>query len=33
VKAALPAWCAPRELILVDRLPRTPLGKLRRGEL
>jgi O-succinylbenzoic acid--CoA ligase len=33
VKAELPAWCAPKELVLVDSLPRTALGKLRRGEL
>jgi o-succinylbenzoate---CoA ligase len=30
VKERLPAWCAPRELVLVDSLPRTALGKLRR---
>ncbi|MGE3835257.1 MAG: AMP-dependent synthetase, partial [Acidimicrobiia bacterium] len=30
VKAVLPAYSAPRELVLVDALPRTPLGKLRR---
>jgi O-succinylbenzoic acid--CoA ligase len=33
VKESLPAWCAPRELVLVDALPRTPLGKLRRSSL
>jgi O-succinylbenzoic acid--CoA ligase len=33
VKASLPPWCAPRELVLVERLPRTALGKLRRGDL
>jgi O-succinylbenzoic acid--CoA ligase len=33
VKATLPAWCAPRALVLLDALPRTPLGKLRRAEL
>jgi O-succinylbenzoic acid--CoA ligase len=33
VKAELPAWCAPKELVLVDALPRSALGKLRRGEL
>jgi O-succinylbenzoic acid--CoA ligase len=33
VKAALPAYAAPRELVLVDTLPRTPLGKLRRSQL
>lgn len=30
VRALLPAHAAPRELVLVDHLPRTPLGKLRR---
>jgi len=33
VKADLPVWCAPRQLELVDSLPRTPLGKIRRGSL
>jgi O-succinylbenzoic acid--CoA ligase len=33
VKAELPPWCAPKEVVLVDSLPRTPLGKLRRSEL
>jgi O-succinylbenzoic acid--CoA ligase len=33
VKAELAAFCAPRRLVIVDRLPRTSLGKLRRGEL
>jgi o-succinylbenzoate---CoA ligase len=33
VKAELPAWAAPKELVLVDALPRTALGKVRRGEL
>ncbi|MGH1503393.1 MAG: class I adenylate-forming enzyme family protein [Acidimicrobiales bacterium] len=31
VKADLPAWYAPRSLELVDALPTTSLGKLRRG--
>lgn len=30
VKSALPAFCAPRRLVLVDDIPRTPLGKVRR---
>jgi O-succinylbenzoic acid--CoA ligase len=30
VKASLPAYCAPRELVLSDRLARTALGKLVR---
>lgn len=30
VKERLPAWCAPRELVLVDAVPRTALGKVRR---
>ncbi|CAA9242325.1 MAG: O-succinylbenzoic acid--CoA ligase [uncultured Acidimicrobiales bacterium] len=33
VKQELPAFCAPRELVLCETLPRTALGKLRRGEL
>jgi O-succinylbenzoic acid--CoA ligase len=30
VKERLPAYAAPRELVLVDDLPRTALGKIRR---
>jgi O-succinylbenzoic acid--CoA ligase len=33
VKEVLPAWCAPRQLVLVDDLPRTALGKVRRDQL
>ncbi len=33
VKAALAAHAAPRELVLVDEIPRTALGKVRRGAL
>jgi len=33
VKAELPAWCAPKDLVLVDALPRTALGKVRRRDL
>ncbi len=33
VKAELPAYAAPRELVLVASLPRTPLGKLARARL
>jgi O-succinylbenzoic acid--CoA ligase len=29
--AVLPPWAAPKELVLVAELPRTALGKLRRG--
>jgi acyl-coenzyme A synthetase/AMP-(fatty) acid ligase len=29
----LPPWAAPRRLVLVDALPRTALGKVRRGAL
>jgi O-succinylbenzoic acid--CoA ligase len=29
----LPAFCAPREVVLVDEVPRTALGKVRRGAL
>lgn len=32
-KAHLPAFAAPTELVVVDRLPRTPLGKVKRGLL
>jgi O-succinylbenzoic acid--CoA ligase len=33
VKAELPAYAAPRELDLVEALPRTPLGKVARSRL
>ncbi len=33
VKEELAAHCAPRRLVLVDAIPRTALGKIRRGEL
>ena len=33
VKAVLPAYCAPKELLLVDAIPRTALGKVRRAAL
>lgn len=33
VKERLPAYAAPRELVLVDKLPRTALGKIRRDDL
>jgi O-succinylbenzoic acid--CoA ligase len=33
VKAELPAWCAPRQLVLVAAVPRTTLGKVRRRAL
>lgn len=33
VKAQLPAYCAPRHLVLVDAIPRTALGKPRRALL
>ena len=33
VKEQLPAYCAPRELVLVEHVPRTALGKPRRDEL
>jgi O-succinylbenzoic acid--CoA ligase len=33
VRAELPAYAAPRELVLVASLPRTPLGKIARGRL
>lgn len=33
VRAGLPAFCAPRHVVIVDQLPRTTLGKLKRQEL
>lgn len=33
VKAELPAYCAPKQLVVVDALPRTALGKVRRAAL
>lgn len=33
VRAELPAFCAPRGLVLAGALPRTTLGKLKRSEL
>jgi O-succinylbenzoic acid--CoA ligase len=33
VKEALPAFCAPRELVLASEIPRTALGKPRRDAL
>jgi O-succinylbenzoic acid--CoA ligase len=33
VKAELPAYAAPKELVLVAELPRTALGKVRRSQL
>ena len=33
VRAELPPWAAPRRLVVVDALPRTPLGKVRRVAL
>ena len=33
VKDSLPPWCAPRRVHLVEEIPRTPLGKPRRGLL
>jgi o-succinylbenzoate---CoA ligase len=32
-KAALPAYAAPREVVLADAIPRTVLGKVRRNDL
>ncbi len=32
-KATLPAFMAPRELVLHDELPRTSIGKIRRSQL
>jgi O-succinylbenzoic acid--CoA ligase len=33
VKAVLPAYAAPKRLVIVDELPRTAVGKVRRAEL
>lgn len=33
VKATLPAYCAPRQVVLAESIPRTALGKIRRHEL
>lgn len=33
VKEQLPAYMAPREVVAVEALPRTPLGKVRRNQL
>lgn len=33
VEAQLPVWYAPRDVIVVDALPRTALGKLRRADI
>ena len=33
VKERLPPYCAPRRLVVVAAIPRTALGKVRRGEL
>lgn len=33
VTETLPPWAAPKELVLVDSLPKTPSGKIRRREL
>ena len=33
VKAELPAFCAPRRVVVISEVPRTTLGKVRRGEL
>ena len=30
IQAELPAWCAPKELVIRSSLPRTALGKVRR---
>ena len=33
VRERLGPWAAPKQLVLAEALPRTPLGKVRRGEL
>ena len=33
VKSMLPAYCAPKDLVLVDTIPRTAIGKVQRARL
>jgi len=33
VKEQMPAYCAPRQLVIVHEIPRTAVGKIRRPEL
>ena len=33
VKRVLPAYAAPHEMVLVEQVPRTAIGKVRRTEL
>ena len=33
VKDALAAYCAPRQLVIVETIPKTAVGKVRRAEL
>ena len=33
MKEQLPPFCAPRRIVLVDAIPRTALGKVRRESL
>jgi acyl-CoA synthetase (AMP-forming)/AMP-acid ligase II len=33
VKAVLPAYAAPKQLVLLDVLPRTAIGKVQRAQL
>ncbi|MGH8981044.1 MAG: class I adenylate-forming enzyme family protein [Acidimicrobiales bacterium] len=33
VRSVLPPWAAPKELVVLDRLPRTASGKVRRRDL
>jgi O-succinylbenzoic acid--CoA ligase len=33
VRSTMPAFCAPRRVVIRSELPRTTLGKLKRGEL
>ncbi len=33
VRADLPVWYSPKELVVVDSLPKTALGKIRKSEL
>lgn len=33
VRAELPAWYAPKEIVVLDELPKTALGKIRKADL
>jgi O-succinylbenzoic acid--CoA ligase len=33
VRASLPPWCAPKNVLTTDSIPRTSIGKIRRREV